>query len=70
MVDMGVAENYRINLVGMKREMPIPLPGFLAATLVQATIEQDFVISNFHKVHRTSHPASRPPERKRWLGMS
>jgi len=70
MVDVRVAEDDRIDLMGMKWEMPVPLPSFLAASLVQATIQQYFVISNFHQVHRASHPASRAPECQRRLGMS
>jgi hypothetical protein len=33
-VDVGVAENDRIDLVGVEGEVPIPLPRFLAPALM------------------------------------
>jgi hypothetical protein len=46
-VDMGMAEDDGVDLVGMEGEVSIPLPRLLAASLVQPTIQQDFVISDF-----------------------
>jgi hypothetical protein len=70
MIDVGVAENDRIDLVGVERKVAIPLSSFLPASLVQPTIQQDFVVSNFQKVHRSRHTPSRAPERQRRLGRS
>ena len=40
MVDVGVAEHDRVDLVRVEREVGVALPGLLAAALVQPAVEQ------------------------------
>ena len=61
-VDVGVAEDDRVDLVGVEREVAVALPGLLAAALVQAAVEQDLVVADFEQVHRPGD-AARPPPR-------
>ena len=68
-VDVGVAEDDRVDLVRVKREVAVALPGFLAAALVQPAVEQDLVVADFEQVHRPGDAAGRPPEGEGRLGQ-
>ena len=67
-VDVGVAEDDRVDLVRVEREVAVALPGFFAAALVQPAVEQDLVVADFEQVHRPGDAAGRPPEREGRLG--
>ena len=67
-VDVGVAEDDRVDLVRVEREVAVPLPGFLAAALVQPAVEQDLVVADFEQVHGPGDAAGRPPEGEGRLG--
>src|SRR5262249_14766295 len=67
-VDVGVAEDDGVDLVRVEREVAVPLPGLLAAALVQAAVEQDLVVADLQQVHRAGHAAGGPPEGEGRLG--
>ncbi len=65
MVDVCVADNDRVDLMRVKREVPVALPGLFAAALVQPAVEQNLVIAGFQQVHGASNATSRTPEGER-----
>ena len=55
MVDVCMAQNYRVHRGGIERQMKIALLGLGAMPLKEATVKQDALAVDFEQVHRAGH---------------
>ena len=63
MVDVGMGQDDRVNALGIDRELPVALAGFLASPLKEPAVDEEPVLGDLQQQHRPGYLLGRTKKR-------